>query len=76
MASTSDVAVDSATAGELPPGVASGRRRRRPSGEPPPLPRQLHRSGKYWVAVAGVVLVSGVAAITAEDIGIGIYVAD
>ena len=27
-------------------------RRRRPSGEPPPLPRQLNRSGKYWLAVA------------------------
>ena len=28
------------------------RRRRRPSGEPPPLPRQLHASGKREVTFA------------------------
>src|SRR5689334_12884450 len=34
------------------------RRRRRPSGEPPPLPRHLARSGKWWLgASAAVVLV-------------------
>jgi tRNA A-37 threonylcarbamoyl transferase component Bud32/membrane-associated phospholipid phosphatase len=32
--------------------AAPGKRRRRPSGEPPPLPRQLHRSGRYWLALA------------------------
>jgi tRNA A-37 threonylcarbamoyl transferase component Bud32/membrane-associated phospholipid phosphatase len=37
-----------------PPGARVQRRRRRPSGEPPPLPRQLSRSGKYWLAVAGI----------------------
>ena len=29
------------------------RRRRRPSGEPPPLPRPLQSTGKYWLLVAG-----------------------
>ncbi|MDQ1634344.1 MAG: glycosyltransferase 2 family protein [Frankiaceae bacterium] len=38
-------------------------RRRRPSGEPPPLPRQLHRSGRWWliVAVGTVALLTGLA---------------
>jgi tRNA A-37 threonylcarbamoyl transferase component Bud32 len=38
------------------PPVARAHRRRRPSGEPPPLPRQLNRSGKFWLAVAGVAI--------------------
>ena len=36
------------------------RRRRRPSGEPPPLPRQLHTSGKGWLLLVGVVVVAAV----------------
>jgi tRNA A-37 threonylcarbamoyl transferase component Bud32 len=32
------------------------RKHRRPSGEPPPLPRQLNASGKWWLALAGAVL--------------------
>jgi hypothetical protein len=35
------------------------RRRRRPSGEPPPLPRQLHTSGKRWLLLVGVAVVAG-----------------
>ena len=42
-----------ADAGRLP-AAARARRRRRPSGEPPPLPRQLNKSGKFWLMVAGV----------------------
>ncbi|WP_245691770.1 phosphatase PAP2 family protein [Geodermatophilus telluris] len=34
-------------------------RRRRPSGEPPPLPRHLSASGRWWVALSGVVVLSG-----------------
>jgi hypothetical protein len=34
-----------------------GRRRRRPSGEAPPLPRTLNRSGQLWLGAAGAVLV-------------------
>jgi tRNA A-37 threonylcarbamoyl transferase component Bud32 len=30
--------------------------RRRPSGEAPPLPRQLNRSGRFWLTLAVVVL--------------------
>jgi tRNA A-37 threonylcarbamoyl transferase component Bud32 len=33
-------------------------RRRRPSGEPPPLPRHLAASGKWWLAASAVVVVS------------------
>jgi len=28
-------------------------RRRRPSGEPPPLPRELGRTGRFWLIMAG-----------------------
>src|SRR5688500_11090949 len=34
------------------------KKRRRPSGEAPPLPRQLYASGKYWL---GLVLLSVIA---------------
>ncbi len=40
-----------------PPAIQRVRRRRRPSGEAPPLPRHLATSGKWWVALSGVVLV-------------------
>src|SRR3954453_18679367 len=36
------------------------RRRRRPSGEPPPLPRHLNASGKWWLALSGGVVVAWV----------------
>jgi tRNA A-37 threonylcarbamoyl transferase component Bud32/membrane-associated phospholipid phosphatase len=43
----------------------AGRRRRRPSGEPPPLPRDLRRSGRYWVALTvGVLIIWFLVAIT------------
>ena len=37
------------------------KKRRRPSGEAPPLPRQLYASGKYWL---GLVLLSMIAWVT------------
>ncbi|SOD94423.1 phosphatase PAP2 family protein [Blastococcus haudaquaticus] len=40
-----------------PPAIARVRSRRRPSGEPPPLPRALAASGKFWLTLSGVVLV-------------------
>jgi tRNA A-37 threonylcarbamoyl transferase component Bud32/membrane-associated phospholipid phosphatase len=40
-----------------PPAIARVRSRRRPSGEPPPLPRALAASGKFWLGLSGVVLV-------------------
>jgi tRNA A-37 threonylcarbamoyl transferase component Bud32 len=33
-----------------------GRMRRRPSGEPPPLPRELGRSGKFWLIMTAYFL--------------------
>src|SRR6266702_1717285 len=36
----------------LPARNARGPRRRRPSGEPPPLPRTLGASGRVWIALA------------------------
>jgi membrane-associated phospholipid phosphatase len=37
-------------------GISTSRRRRRPSGEPPALPRQLQSTGRYWLRAAGFVL--------------------
>jgi tRNA A-37 threonylcarbamoyl transferase component Bud32/membrane-associated phospholipid phosphatase len=37
-------------------GISTSRRRRRPSGEPPALPRQLQSTGRYWLLAAGLVL--------------------
>ena len=39
------------------PAPVRASRRRRPSGEPPPLPRQLNTSGRSWLALAGAVVV-------------------
>ena len=39
------------------PGRATPRRRRRPSGEPPPLPRKLGRSGKIWIGLVAYIAV-------------------
>jgi membrane-associated phospholipid phosphatase len=40
-----------------PPTIERVRRRRRPSGEPPPLPRHLNASGRWWLGLsAGVVV--------------------
>ncbi len=41
-----------------PPAVQRVHRRRRPSGEPPPLPRHLNASGRWWLGLSGAVLVS------------------
>jgi len=44
-----------------PPAIPRVRRRRRPSGEPPPLPRHLNASGKWWLAASGLVVLVWVA---------------
>ena len=41
-----------------PPPIQRVHRRRRPSGEPPPLPRHLNASGKWWLGLSAVVLLS------------------
>src|SRR4051794_16165091 len=43
-----------------PPAIQRVHRRRRPSGEPPPLPRPLAASGKWWLALSGGVVVAWV----------------
>jgi membrane-associated phospholipid phosphatase/tRNA A-37 threonylcarbamoyl transferase component Bud32 len=40
------------------PAIQRVRSRRRPSGEPPPLPRHLNASGKWWLAASGLVIVA------------------
>ncbi|WP_448626653.1 phosphatase PAP2 family protein [Geodermatophilus sp. URMC 64] len=44
-----------------PPALRRVRRRRRPSGEPPPLPRHLAKSGKWWLVASGVVVLTCIA---------------
>jgi membrane-associated phospholipid phosphatase/tRNA A-37 threonylcarbamoyl transferase component Bud32 len=44
-----------------PPALRRVRRRRRPSGEPPPLPRHLSASGKWWLAASGAVVLAWIA---------------
>jgi membrane-associated phospholipid phosphatase len=41
----------------VPPTAKWGRRRRRPTGAPPPLPRKIGTSGKLWLA-ASIVLIT------------------
>jgi tRNA A-37 threonylcarbamoyl transferase component Bud32/membrane-associated phospholipid phosphatase len=43
-----------------PAGIQRVRRRRRPTGEPPPLPRHLNRSGRWWLVASGVVVLGWV----------------
>jgi membrane-associated phospholipid phosphatase/tRNA A-37 threonylcarbamoyl transferase component Bud32 len=56
---------------------AASRPRRRPSGEPPPLPRRLNRSGKYWLVLA-VLLLGGLLTHLAvrSTVGISVTVVD
>lgn len=69
MATTPEVAVGRRA--PEPPRVARTERRRRPSGEPPPLPRQLHASGKYWLAatvsVLALAILAGVSSVEVGD---------
>jgi hypothetical protein len=46
-----------AVAQRTPPGTARRARRRRPTGEAPPLPHHLQTSGVRWL-IAGLVLVA------------------
>ncbi|MGH8837124.1 MAG: phosphatase PAP2 family protein [Actinomycetes bacterium] len=45
-------ASDPATSDAVPPAVRTAPPRRRPTGTPPPLPRQLGASGKLWIGLA------------------------
>ena len=45
-------------AGDAALDFGHGARRRRPSGEPPPLPRDLGRSGRFWIMLVAILLVT------------------
>src|SRR3954447_15883565 len=71
-----DLPTDPAAPVAIRPGTTG--LRRRPSGEPPPLPRSLRRSGVGWVA-APVVLVAWAVAVFPRGlrgIAVGVTVAD
>src|SRR4051794_31319847 len=51
-----------------PPAIARVRRRRRPSGEPPPLPRHLNASGKWWLALSAAVVVAWIVVVVTGSV--------
>jgi tRNA A-37 threonylcarbamoyl transferase component Bud32 len=56
------------------PGRTRGasRKRRRPSGDPPPLPRKLGLSGKVWVALAATLIaILALVIVSGKTIGFG-----
>ena len=50
------------------PAIQRVRRRRRPSGEPPPLPRHLNASGKWWLALSSGVVAGWVAVVVTDSV--------
>jgi tRNA A-37 threonylcarbamoyl transferase component Bud32/membrane-associated phospholipid phosphatase len=50
------------------------RRRRRPSGEPPPLPRPIQITGLQWLLAAGTLVALAIAAFSADLYGLGVVV--
>jgi membrane-associated phospholipid phosphatase/tRNA A-37 threonylcarbamoyl transferase component Bud32 len=65
---TPRVQVLTASVPTAPAGVSAARRRR-PSGEPPPLPKALNRSGKYWLLLAVLTLAVAVTAAKVHAVG-------
>jgi tRNA A-37 threonylcarbamoyl transferase component Bud32/membrane-associated phospholipid phosphatase len=51
-------------------------RRRRPSGEAPPLPRPLNRSGRLWLTAACAVLLLWAVFITVQETAVRVLAAD
>ncbi|MGH2526006.1 MAG: hypothetical protein ACRDG2_04585, partial [Actinomycetota bacterium] len=49
--------------------LALGDVRRRPSGEPPPLPRELGRSGKFWLGMTAYFLFVLIAVVVFDGFG-------
>jgi membrane-associated phospholipid phosphatase len=69
------------TAGEpvvisRPQRISRSGRRRRPSGEAPPLPRALNRSGRLWLTAAGAVLLVWAAILTNRRTAVLVLEAD
>jgi tRNA A-37 threonylcarbamoyl transferase component Bud32/membrane-associated phospholipid phosphatase len=55
---------------------ALGGQRRRPSGEAPPLPRALNRSGRIWLAAAGAILLVWAGLVANPDTAARMLIAD
>jgi membrane-associated phospholipid phosphatase len=55
-----------------PPGARRGRRRRRPTGEPPPLPRHLESTGVGWMVAAVGLIALTLLVFTAGRYGRGV----
>ena len=55
-----------------PPGTRRGRRRRRPTGEPPPLPRHLESTGVGWMVAAVGLIALTLLVFTAGRYGRGV----
>jgi membrane-associated phospholipid phosphatase/tRNA A-37 threonylcarbamoyl transferase component Bud32 len=51
-----------------PPAIQRVRSRRRPSGEPPPLPRHLNASGKWWLVASGLVIVAWIVVVVTGSV--------
>jgi tRNA A-37 threonylcarbamoyl transferase component Bud32/membrane-associated phospholipid phosphatase len=51
-------------------GVSRSRKRRRPSGTPPPLPRNIRASGRLWLIAASIVALIWMILFTVEDSGV------
>ena len=51
-------------------GVSRSRKRRRPSGSPPPLPRNIRASGKFWLIAASLVALCWMVLFTVKDSGV------
>ena len=56
----------------IPPGSRRSRRRRRPTGEPPPLPRHLESTGVGWMVAAVGLIALTLVLFTAGRYGRGI----
>jgi tRNA A-37 threonylcarbamoyl transferase component Bud32/membrane-associated phospholipid phosphatase len=56
MTSTPPIVSDGVSPASAVAPAPTGSRRRRPSGEPPPLPRALRASGKWWLVLACAVV--------------------
>jgi membrane-associated phospholipid phosphatase/tRNA A-37 threonylcarbamoyl transferase component Bud32 len=64
------VAATGTVARPQPPALRHVRRRRRPSGEPPPLPRHLNASGKWWLAASGAVVLAWLVVALTESVSL------
>jgi membrane-associated phospholipid phosphatase len=53
-----------------PPVIRRVRSRRRPSGEPPPLPRHLNASGRWWLGLSAAVVAGWVVVVATGTVAV------